>query len=106
MKKLLTITLTLLLALSLTGAAFAHGHGAGARLRDGSCGGTYSSVCGQGRYCLDQDGDGLCDQCGRSYPCQTGCGQGLAYVDADGDGLCDNAGTYSHHLYGGRHCGR
>ena len=44
--------------------------------------------CG-GRYFVDADGDGVCDNAGSR----------CAYVDEDGDGLCDICGT--HHWCGG-----
>ena len=57
---------------------------------------------------VDEDGDGICDNCG------TTCGSCPGFVDADGDGVCDNYGTgngYSCGNGGGHHgaghgCGR
>ena len=47
--------------------------------------------------CIDDDGDGICDLCGR---------MGYGYVDTDGNGICDNYETGraggGHHS--GRHC--
>ena len=107
-KKVLTAGLVLLLALSLAGAAFAHGHGGGVRLRDASCTGSWtgqSAACSavRGSACADEDGDGLCDLCGRAAPCLTG--QCTGYVDADGDGVCDNAGSCARQSWpgGGHH---
>lgn len=37
-----------------------------------------------GRYYVDADGDGICDNTGSR----------CAYVDADGDGICDSCGAY------------
>lgn len=37
-----------------------------------------------GRYYVDADGDGVCDNAGSR----------CAFVDADGDGICDNCGAY------------
>lgn len=37
---------------------------------------------GYGRYYVDADGDGVCDNIGT--------GVGGNFVDADGDGICDN----------------
>lgn len=41
-----------------------------------------------GRYFVDADGDGICD----NYASGQGCGfhRGGGFVDADGDGICDN----------------
>lgn len=47
---------------------------------------------GGGRWFVDADGDGICDNAGSR----------CAYVDADGDGLCDNYGRG--HGHGGQ-CG-
>ena len=70
-RKIITAIVTAALVLSLgTGAmAASQGHGGG------GC---------QGRYFVDEDGDGVCDNAG-SY---------CRFVDEDGDGVCDNAGTY------------
>ena len=63
----------------------------------------------QGRYCVDEDNDGVCDNCGYNAG---GNGQGRNYVDADNDGVCDNYGTgnsgQEHHggNGGGCHGGR
>lgn len=74
MKRLLTGILTAVLAVSLCAAtAFA----AGPRC---------------GRYFVDADGDGICDNCGARHGHWAGCGG--AFVDADGDGVCDNCGSY------------
>lgn len=38
----------------------------------------------------DEDGDGLCDDCGsKGYYCSEDC----VYCDEDGDGICDNCDT-------------
>ena len=52
---------------------------------------------GGGRYFVDTDGDGICDNAGGR----------CAYVDADGDGICDNyqSGQGRGCGHGGR-CGR
>ena len=51
---------------------------------------------GGGRYFVDADGDGICD----NYVPGQGCGSwcGWSFVDADGDGICD---TYA----SGQGCG-
>ena len=36
--------------------------------------------CGIGFGFIDEDGDGICDNCGI----------GLGFIDEDGDGICDN----------------
>lgn len=52
---------------------------------------------GRGRYFVDADGDGICDNAGN----------GCAYVDADGDGICDNYVSVQSVGYGrGCHGGR
>lgn len=48
-----------------------------------------------GSMCIyeDSDGDGICDVCGtNNLSCLTG--DGTDFADADGDGICDNCGTY------------
>lgn len=40
---------------------------------------------GSGRYFVDADGDGVCD----NYVAGQ-CGRGRYFVDEDGDGVCDN----------------
>lgn len=49
---------------------------------------------GQGRYFVDEDGDGICDNYGKYGRGRGnrggGCGQGRNFVDEDGDGICDN----------------
>lgn len=48
-----------------------------------------------GSTCIyaDSDGDGICDVCGaNNASCLTG--DGTAFTDADGDGICDNCGAY------------
>lgn len=52
---------------------------------------------GKGRYFVDADGDGICDNAGNR----------CAYVDADGDGICDNYASGQSVGYGrGCHGGR
>lgn len=45
---------------------------------------------------VDEDGDGICDNCGAT------CGSCPGFVDADGDGVCDNYGNscYGHRGHG------
>ena len=67
MKKLMAGILTAAVVLSVGAAsAFAAGHG-------------------QGRYFVDENGDGICDNQG------SGCGR--YFVDENGDGVCDNQGS-------------
>lgn len=40
---------------------------------------------GNGQGFVDEDGDGVCDNCGT--------GRGPGFVDEDGDGVCDNCGN-------------
>ena len=42
--------------------------------------GAFAAGPGGGRWFVDTDGDGICDNAGSR----------CAYVDADGDGVCDN----------------
>jgi hypothetical protein len=42
---------------------------------------------GNGQGFVDEDGDGVCDNCG------LGRGNGAGFVDEDGDGVCDNCGA-------------
>ena len=46
-----------------------------------------------GRYFVDADGDGICDNAGSR----------CAYVDADGDGVCDVCGAAHAQSGGGRY---
>lgn len=46
---------------------------------------------------VDADGDGICDVCGAAH---SGAGRGVNYSDADGDGICDYYATGQ-----GRGCG-
>lgn len=46
---------------------------------------------GSGRYYVDADGDGICDNVGN----------GCVYVDADGDGICDVCGAVHAQVDGG-----
>ena len=65
MKKIFAGIVTMVLVLSVTATtAFAAGRGCG-------------------RYFVDEDGDGICDNAGSA------CG----FVDEGGDGVCDNAGS-------------
>ena len=105
MKKGWTILLVaaLLLALCFT-SAFAGHFGA---CRTGDCRQSCPLSC-DGSACRfsDEDGDGLCDLCGRAA------GDACRFSDEDGDGLCDNrAGVRPQdgtgYRQGGRgHCGR
>ncbi len=45
---------------------------------------------GRGRFFIDKDNDGVCDNFQAGTP--RGAGRGRFFVDADGDGLCDNLG--------------
>ena len=53
---------------------------------DGVCD-NYGSTTGYGRYHVDANGDGICDNYGSAT------GYGRYYVDANGDGVCDNYGS-------------
>lgn len=66
-------------------------------------GGTACPYNACGNY-VDDDGDGVCDNCGTACR-HAACGN---YVDDNGDGVCDNigAGGGCHAHHGGRsgHC--
>ena len=49
-----------------------------------------------GRYFVDADGDGICDNFGSM----------CMYADADGDGICDSCGMYHWCSMAGTGCGR
>lgn len=86
---------------------------------------------GGGRYFVDADGDGICDNCEAYHWCGDnfvdidgdgvcdnyaagqgrGTGRGGNFVDTDGDGVCDNYGSGQSQGRGcgygrGGHCGR
>jgi hypothetical protein len=46
---------------------------------------------GNGAGFVDEDGDGVCDNCGAGQG--QGRGNGAGFVDEDGDGVCDNYGV-------------
>ena len=87
MKKLLSVILAVITAASMLGVtAFAHGghhekgHHSNARVKI-----VYS--CGEDCSYCDEDGDGICDECGNyGYYCTKDC----TFTDDDGDGICDN----------------
>lgn len=66
----------------------------------GSFGDNTAMAAGQGVNYIDEDGDGICDNClincarqiGRKQMRGQGSGQGLRenFVDEDNDGVCDN----------------
>lgn len=89
MRKVFLGALAAVIVLSAdAGTTFAAGAGSGRYFvdadRDGVCDNA-GSMC---TY-VDADGDGVCDVCVTNY---AGClnGDGTAFVDADGDGVCDN----------------
>ncbi len=98
MKRVLTGILTAALAVSLCAAtAFAAGPRCGRYYVDADGDGVCDNIGSQCAY-VDADGDGLCDLCGAEHgSCPTG--KGMAFVDKDGDGICDNCGV--HHWCGG-----
>jgi hypothetical protein len=59
----------------------------------------------QGANFVDEDGDGICDNCGTGSRGAMNGNQGPNFVDQDGDGICDNIGTGSRSS-GGRGRGR
>lgn len=60
----------------------------GTRLRDFSCQGHFAAD-GTWAHCADEDGNGVCDICGRTVSI------GAGFIDEDGDGICDNLATGS-----------
>lgn len=101
MKKVLMGIVTAILVLSMGTV----GASAACRAYDGGCGrrAQRRAVCqvakecpsasglayrGNGRHCVDEDGDGICDTCG--FGEIRNCG---GFVDADGDGVCDTCGS-------------
>ena len=48
---------------------------------------------GQAPAFVDENGDGVCDNCGQMMR-GNGRGRGAAFVDENGDGVCDNYGTF------------
>lgn len=101
MKKVLMGIVTAILVLSIGTV----GASAACRAYDGGCGRRVQrrTICqvtkeypgasgfahhGNGRHCVDEDGDGICDTCG--FGEIKNCG---GFVDADDDGVCDNCGS-------------
>lgn len=75
--------------------AFAAGPGGGRYFVDADRDGICDNA---GSRCAYVDEDGLCNVCGTEHKiCLTR--DGAAFADADGDGICDNCGTY--HWCGG-----
>ena len=93
MKRVLTGILTAVLAVSLCAAtAFAAGPRCGRYYVDADGDGVCDNIGSRCVY-VDADGDGICDNCGGArHGHWAGCGG--AFVDADGDGVCDNCGSY------------
>lgn len=89
MKKLLTVITVIALAVSMTGIAVsAHGGHHGRRQRGSDVKIVYH--CTEDCTYCDNDGDGICDECGNyGYCCEKDC----SYIDEDGDGICDNCDT-------------
>ena len=97
MKKVFAGILSAALALSLGAtAAFAAGPGCGRYFVDADGDGICDNAGSRCAY-VDADGDGICDVCGASH---TRPGGGY-FVDEDGDGVCDNYQSGQ-----GRGCGR
>ena len=92
MKRVLTGILTAALAVSLCAAtAFAAGPRCGRYFVDTDGDGICDNIGSRCVY-VDANGDGLCDNCGARHGHWAGCGG--AFVDAGGDGVCDNCGSY------------
>ena len=92
MKRVLTGALAAVLAVSLSAAtAFAAGPRCGRYYVDADGDGICDNTGSRCVY-VDANGDGICDNCGARHGHWAGCGG--AFVDADGDGVCDNCGYY------------
>ena len=99
MKKTLLGVLSAAVVVSLCVAtAFAAGPGGGRWFVDADGDGICDNAGSRCAY-VDADGDGICDTCGASHPLS---GSGRYFVDENGDGLCDNYGRG--HGHGGQ-CG-
>lgn len=99
MRRALTGILAAVLAVSLCAAtAFAAGPRCGRYYVDADGDGICDNAGSRCVY-VDANGDGLCDNCGARHGHWAGCGG--AFVDADGDGVCDNFQSGR-----GRGCGR
>lgn len=99
MKRVLTGALAAVLAVSLCAAtAFAAGPRCGRYYVDADGDGICDNTGSRCVY-VDANGDGICDNCGARHGHWAGCGG--AFVDADGDGICDNFQSGQ-----GRGCGR
>lgn len=99
MKRVLTGALAAVLAVSLCAAtAFAAGPRCGRYYVDADGDGICDNTGSRCVY-VDANGDGICDNCGARHGHWAGCGG--AFVDADGDGICDNFQSGQ-----GRNCGR
>lgn len=89
MRKVLlrVVTAAVILTLGSTGV-FAAGPGDGRYFVDADSDGICDNAGSRCAY-ADADGDGICDLCSADHSaCLTG--EGAAFVDADGDGVCDN----------------
>ena len=89
MKRVLTGALAAVLAVSLCAAtAFAAGPRGGRYYVDADGDGVCDNA-GSRRAYVDEDGDGACDICGAEHgSCPAG--RGTAFADEDHDGICDN----------------
>ena len=98
MKKSILRVLSTALVLSMCAAtAFAAGPCGGRYFVDADGDGVCDNAGSRCAY-VDEDGDGLCDICGAEHRACVA-GEGAAFVDADRDGICDNCGM--HHWCGG-----
>ena len=101
MKKTVFGVLAMVLVVSLCAAtAFAAGPRCGRYYVDADGDGVCDNIGSRCAY-VDADGDGVCDNCGARHGHWAGCGG--AFVDADGDGICDN---FQSGQGWGRGCGR
>lgn len=87
-KVLLGALAAVIVLLANVGTAFAAGAGCGRYFVDANGDGVCDNA---GSICTyaDADGDGVCDNCGIYHWCDM-TGNGGNHVDADGDGICDN----------------
>lgn len=104
MRKAFSAILATVIVLSVCATtAFAAGPGGGRYFVDADGDG----ICdNSGSVCIyaDADRNGVCDVCGVNHGiCLTG--EGTAFADADGDGICDNCGAYHWRSMAGIGCG-
>lgn len=92
MKKVFLGVLSTVIVLSMCAVtAFAACPGGGRYFVDADGDGICDNTGSRCAY-MDADGDGICDLCSARHGHWAGCSG--AFVDADMDGVCDNCGSY------------